>query len=150
MKLRHQATLDAPEDQVWSLLMDVPRVASCVPGVEAVSALGADRYAGRFRVSIGPVKLALDGQLELAERDDRSGRAVMRASGTDMRLGGSVSAVVALQVTAGQKTTVVIDSDVQILGRIGELGQPLIRRKADDIMSAFARNLAAAVGGPAR
>jgi carbon monoxide dehydrogenase subunit G len=150
VKLRHETTLDAPLDRVWSLLMDVPRVASCVPGVEAVTPLGADRYAGRFRVSIGPVKLALDGQLELTGRDDRAGRAVMRASGTDSHLGGSVSAVVELQLTAGERTTVVIDSDVQILGRIGELGQPLIRRKADDIMSAFARNLVSAVGDPAR
>jgi carbon monoxide dehydrogenase subunit G len=150
VKLQHRATLDAPRDRVWALLMDVPRVAACVPGVEAVTPIGADVFGGRFRVAIGPVKLALDGKVELTERDDRSGRAVMHAGGTDTRLGGSVNAVVTLSLIAGEPTTIVIDSDVQILGRIGELGQPLIKRKADDIMSAFAQNLAGAMGAPAR
>jgi carbon monoxide dehydrogenase subunit G len=145
MKLQHRATVPAPRDRVWQLLMDVPRVALCVPGVESVTPEGGDRYRGRFRVQVGPVRLALDGEVELAERDDAAGRAVMRASGTDARIGGGVRAVVALSLVPGTATEMVVDSDVQILGRIGELGQPLIKRKADEIMSAFAGNLVRAV-----
>ena len=145
MKLQHRATVTAPRERVWALLMDVPRVASCVPGVESVTPEGGDRYRGRFRVQVGPVRLTLDGDVELAERDDAAGRAVMRANGTDARMGGGVRAVVTLSLVPGTATEMVVDSDVQILGRIGELGQPLIKRKADDIMSAFAKNLAQAV-----
>lgn len=148
MKLRHRATLPAPPDRVWAILMDVPRVAACVPGVESVTPEGGDRYRGRFRVQVGPVRLALDGDVELTDRDDASGRAVMRANGTDARLGGGVRAVVALSLVPGTSTDMVVDSDVQILGRIGELGQPLIKRKADEIMSAFASNLARTVTAP--
>lgn len=145
MKLQHRATVAAPRDRVWSLLMDVPRVASCVPGVESVTPEGDDRYRGRFRVHVGPVRLTLDGDVALSERDDAAGRAVMRANGTDARMGGGVRAVVTLSLVPGTSTEMVVDSDVQILGRIGELGQPLIKRKADEIMSAFAKNLAQAV-----
>jgi carbon monoxide dehydrogenase subunit G len=125
--------------------MDVPRVAACVPGVESVTADGDERYRGRFRVQVGPVRLALEGEVAVAERDDASGRAVMRANGTDARMGGGVRAIVALSLVPGTSTDLVVDSDVQILGRIGELGQPLIKRKADEVMSAFAANLSRAV-----
>ena len=145
MKLQHRATVPASPDRVWSMLMDVPRVASCVPGVESVTAEGGDRYRGRFRVQVGPVRLSLEGDVELTERDDAAGRAVMRANGTDARMGGGVRAVVALSLVPGTSTEIVVDSDVQILGRIGELGQPLIKRKADEIMRAFASNLARTV-----
>ncbi len=141
MKLQHRASVAAPRERVWDLLMDVPRVATCVPGVESVAAAGDDHYRGRFRVSVGPVRLALEGDVELAERDDAAGRAVMRASGTDARMGGGVRAVVTLSLVPDTATDMVVDSDVQILGRIGELGQPLIKRKADEIMSTFAKNL---------
>jgi carbon monoxide dehydrogenase subunit G len=130
------------------MLMDVPRVAACVPGVESVTPDGADHYRGRFRLQLGPVRLALEGEVELSERDDAAGRAVMRASGTDARLGGGVRAVVALSLIPGTSTEMLLDSDVQVLGRIGELGQPLIKRKADEIMSAFAGNLARMVSAP--
>ena len=148
MKLRHRATVAAPRERVWEILMDVPRVAACVPGVETVTPEGGDRYRGRFRVQVGPVRLALDGDVELTERDDAASRAVMRATGTDARMGGGVRAIVALSLTPGTSTEMVVDSDVQILGRIGELGQPLIKRKADEIMSAFAANLARTVSAP--
>ncbi len=91
------------------------------------------------------MRLALEGEVELTERDDTAARAVMRASGTDARMGGGVRAVVALSLTPGTQTEIVVDSDVQILGRIGELGQPLIKRKADEIMSRFVATFAGTV-----
>jgi hypothetical protein len=145
VKLQHRASVAAPRERVWALLMDVPRVAACVPGVESVTAEGGDRYRGRFRVQVGPVRLALEGEVELAERDDAAGRAVMRANGTDAKLGGGVRAIVALSLVPGTSTDMIVDSEVQILGRIGELGQPLIKRKADEIMRAFAANLSRTV-----
>ena len=145
MKLQHRATVPAPPERVWQILMDVPRVAACVPGVESVTPEEGDRFRGRFKVRVGPIQLSLDGDVELTERDDNAKRAVMRASGTDARMSGGVRALVGLSLTPGTSTEMVVDSDVQILGRIGELGQPLIKRKADEIMSAFAKNLAKTV-----
>jgi len=145
VKLQHRASVAASPERVWALLMDVPRVAACVPGVETVTAEGEDRYRGRFRVQVGPVRLSLEGDVELTERDDAAHRAVMRANGTDARMGGGVRAVIALSLVPGTSTDLIVDSDVQILGRIGELGQPLIKRKADEIMSTFAKDLARTV-----
>lgn len=144
MKLQHRVVVRAPRDRVWELLMDIPTVASCVPGVEALTPLGDDRYGGRFKVGLGPIRLALEGELEVVERDDAAGSATLRGSGTDRRLGGGVRTLVTLSLGASDagSTEVVIDSDVQILGRIGELGQPIMKRKADEVMKAFSAALA--------
>ena len=144
MKLQHRLSVPAPRDEVWATFKDLPAVASCVPGVEALEALTTDRYRGRFVVGVGPIRLSLEGEVSLEILDDAGGRALLRADGTDRRLGGGVRALVTLAVAPGADrvaTDVVIDSDVQVLGRIGELGQPLMKRKADDVMKAFAARL---------
>ena len=143
MKLEHRVEVRAARDRVWTSLMDIPAVASCVPGVEEIVPTGGDRYEGRLRVGVGPIRLALAGDLELTARDDDAGRATLRGAGSDRRLGGGVRVVVDLAVaaTGPEATELVIGSDVQVLGRIGDLGQPIMRRKADEILRAFAECL---------
>ena len=140
MKLEHRIVVRAPRGPVWDSLMDLPEVALCVPGVEALTPHGDDRYEGHLRVGVGPIRLNLGGELELVSRDDESGRAVLRGNGTDARLGGGVRVLLTLSVAEldGDRTQLTIESDVQVLGRIGELGQPIMKRKADDLMRAFA------------
>jgi carbon monoxide dehydrogenase subunit G len=140
VKLQHRLVVPAPRDRVWAQFVDIPAVAACVPGAEGVVPSGEGHYHGRLRVGVGPVRLSLEGDLEQVSRDDDAGRLVLRGTGADGRLGGGVRAVVELSVvaTGPDSTEVVIDSDVQVLGRIGELGQPIMRRKADEVMRSFA------------
>lgn len=143
MKLEHRLVVPAARGPVWESLMDLPSVASCVPGVEALIPRGDNRFDGRLRVGVGPIRLNLTGELELVTRDDDAGRAVLRGHGADARLGGGVRVLLTLslaELDVGQ-TELLIESDVQVLGRIGELGQPIMRRKADDLMRAFAECL---------
>lgn len=53
MKFQHTAKIDAPIEAVWDWLMDVPRVAQCMPGVDSVEPLGDDKFRGTIKVSIG-------------------------------------------------------------------------------------------------
>lgn len=121
--------------------MDVPAAARLVPGVGQLTASGPDTYRGTLRVQVGPVRLALEGDVRIMARDDEAGTAAVRLDGADKRLGGGVRADVALAVTGSSPTAVRVTSEVTILGRIGELGQPLVRRKADQVMSEFGANL---------
>ena len=150
MRTEHTVRVDAPRERVWALLMDVPAAARLVPGVEVVvpTGPGPDMYRGSLRVQVGPVRLALEGDVHVVARDDEAGTAAVRLDGTDKRLGGGVRADIALAVSGSAPTEVRIASDVTILGRIGELGQPLVRRKADQVMSEFAANLQRALAGP--
>jgi len=69
MKFEHSATIAAPIERVWAFLMDVPSVAKCAPGVESVEPLGNDRYRGTLKISVGPIRLALQGDVYIVEKD---------------------------------------------------------------------------------
>jgi carbon monoxide dehydrogenase subunit G len=135
-------TIAAPAERVWAVVMDIPRAARCLPGVAAVNPTATDKFNGSLLVQIGPVRLVLDGEIAVASRDDAARRASLRASAKDSRIGGTVRSTVdlALRDVAGG-CELKIDSDVQIGGRIGEFGQPVIQRKADQLLAQFAQCL---------
>ena len=143
MKLSHRALVRAPRARVWNLITDIPAAARCVPGVAAVTPAGTGKYKGSLLVQLGPVRLVLDGDVALTATDEAAGRASVRADAKDSRLGGSVRATMDLTlVEKGDDTELEITSDIQIAGRIGEFGQPVIQRKADQLMTQFAECLA--------
>ena len=149
MKLDQVVTVAAAPDVVWELLMDIPRVAACVPGAGSVDAIGPDRWQGVVNVRVGPISLALAGRLEVTQRDAEARIAAMRVEGADPRIGGAVTADMTMTLVAESTeppvTRLQIATDAQIMGRLGDLGQPIIKRKADDLMRDFARNVAAAL-----
>jgi carbon monoxide dehydrogenase subunit G len=133
--------------RLWQLLMDVPRVARCVPGVESIEAVDERAYRGRFGVRIGPIRLSLDGTMAIEEQDPATWRARMRADANDRRLGGGIRARMLLALTPTEHgTRLQIDTDLAVLGKIGEFGQPVIKKKADALLEEFTRNLQAALG----
>jgi uncharacterized protein len=143
MKLTHSAVVHAPRAKVWKLITDVPAAARCVPGVAAVTPSGAGKFKGSLLVQLGPVRLVLDGDIALTSTDEAAGKASLRADAKDTRLGGTVRATMDLAlVDNGADTELRIASDVQIAGRIGEFGQPVIQRKADQLMTQFAECIA--------
>jgi carbon monoxide dehydrogenase subunit G len=147
MKLTHTATIAAPAAKVWAVVMDIPVAARCVPGVAAVTSNGPDKFKGSLLVQIGPVRLVLDGAIAVTSRDDVERKASLRADAKDTRLGGTVRATVdvALREVAGG-SELVIDSTVDIGGRIGEFGQPVIQRKAKQLLTDFATCLGRSAG----
>ena len=137
MKLEHRVTVEAPRASVWAVLMDLPVAAGCVPGTRDLVP-DADGVRGTLDVRVGPVKLALSGIVAIESRDEAAGTARLRANAEDQRLGGAVRAFVDLVVSGDSPTELRLSTDVAILGRIGELGQPLIARQADKVLAGFA------------
>ena len=143
MIFEHTITVDAPPDAVTAFLADVPSVAACVPGVEGVTLVGDDEYEGRLRVRLGPVGFSLSGQAQVHSADD--GTLHARGGGRDRRIGAGVDAVIEARVEplGPGDSELRVTADVQFSGRLAELGQPLIRRKADAMVRDFARNMQA-------
>jgi carbon monoxide dehydrogenase subunit G len=137
MKLEHTVSIDAPRARVWAVLMDLPVAARCVPGTRDIAADG-DLVRGTLEVRVGPVKLSLAGSVAIEQRDDAAGTARLRADAADKRIGGAVRAFVDVAVSGDGPTQLRVSSDVAILGRIGELGQPLIARQVDKVLAGFA------------
>jgi len=129
-------------------MMDIPAVSRCVPGVEGVAHIEGDTYSGVMRVRVGPIQVRLDGRVILAERDGAARRARMDLQAADKRLNGAVNAKMTMQLSAaadGAQTDVEIRTDANVMGKLGEFGQAVIRKKADQIVQEFASNLSAAV-----
>jgi carbon monoxide dehydrogenase subunit G len=144
----HRITVPAPPDQVWAFMMDVPAVSQCVPGVDGVARIDEDTYSGVMRVRVGPIQVRLDGRVILAERDEAAQHARMDLQAADKRLNGAVNAKMSLQLLSadgGQQTDLEIRTDANVMGKLGEFGQAVIRKKADQIVQEFATNLSAAV-----
>jgi carbon monoxide dehydrogenase subunit G len=134
-------------ERLWDFLMDVPKVAHCVPGVESVQAGDPGTYTGRLRLQVGPIRLLLQGTMTVEEQDRTGWRARMRADASDRRVGGGVRARLSLALAPAEAgTRLQIDTDLTVLGKIGEFGQPIIKKKADALLEEFARNLRAALG----
>jgi len=134
-------------ERLWDFLMDVTRVARCVPGVESVEAVEARAYRGSLKVQVGPIRLSLRGTMTVEEQDPVTRRARMRAEASDQRLGGGIRARMSLALAPGDGgTRLQIETDLAVLGKIGEFGQPIIKKKADTILAEFARNVQSALG----
>jgi len=133
-------------ERLWDFLMELPRVARCVPGVETIEVVDASAYRGSLKFQVGPIRLALQGTVTVEERDRNAWRARMRAEANDRRLGGGIRARMSLTLAPGEGgTRLQIETDLAVLGKIGEFGQPVIKKKADTLLAEFARNLQSAL-----
>jgi carbon monoxide dehydrogenase subunit G len=124
MKLEHSFQVAAPLDRVWEALIDVERVAPCLPGAEITEAGEDGTYRGTFSVRLGPTTAAYRGELSMEEVDADAHRAVMRASGQDKRGQGSAKAtIVSSMREEGGATTVDVETDFTITGRLARFGR---------------------------
>jgi carbon monoxide dehydrogenase subunit G len=141
-----ECTIPVARERLWGFLMDVPAVGRCVPGVETIEAVDGSAYRGGLKIQVGPIRLSLEGIITVEEADRDAWRACMRAEANDRRLGGGIRARLRLTLTPVEiGTRLQIDTDLAVLGRIGEFGQPVIRKKADALLEDFARNLRSAL-----
>jgi uncharacterized protein len=141
-----ECVIPVDRERLWDFMMEVPRVARCVPGVEAVEPVDTGAYRGSLKVQVGPIRLALEGIITVEERDRNAWRARMRAEANDRRLGGGIRARLGLTLAPGAGGThLKIETELAILGKIGEFGQPVIKKKADTLLAEFARNLQSAL-----
>lgn len=145
MIIEQRISIGAPMDSVWDFMLDVPSVAACLPGVESVTAQTDGTYVGVLKVKVGPITARLEGSLTLAERDRANWQARMDVRAADRRLGGTVSAkmTMRLEPAATGGTDLSVHTDAAVLGKLGQFGQAIIKRQADQLMAEFARNVSA-------
>ena len=124
MKLERSFEVRAPVERVWETLIDIERVAPCLPGAEISEAGDGRTYRGSFSVRLGPTTAAYRGGLQLEDVDKASRRVVMRASGQDKRGQGSAKAsIVSTMHEEGDTTRVDVETDFTITGRLARFGR---------------------------
>jgi carbon monoxide dehydrogenase subunit G len=144
LRFEHKVTVDAPKQTVQEFLNDFEKSAYCVPGLKDLKDLGNDAYEATIRVKIGPIGLNVGGKAKI-ERQSEGWH--VKGEGNDRRVGASMTADVDAKIEelAPDKTEVEIIADVVFAGRLAEMGQPLIKRKADSFVGEFTQNLRKAI-----
>ncbi|MQA79126.1 MAG: 2Fe-2S iron-sulfur cluster binding domain-containing protein [Streptosporangiales bacterium] len=146
--------LGSPVESVWQVLDDIERLAGCLPGAELTEVLGDDRYRGRAKVSLGPVRLAFHGVAQVVERDAGARRLRVLARGEDTG-GSATQAVITLAAEpAGTGTRLRAEADVYLSGRVAQFGRSLAgdvsRRLFEDFCAAVDSSAATGEAPPPR
>ena len=124
MKLEQSFTVNAPVEQVWAALVDVERVAPCLPGAEITGQSPDGGYEGTFTVKLGPATAAYRGSLKMESLDEAARTATMSAKGTDKRgQGGATASIVSTMREEGDATHVEVVTDFTITGRLARFGR---------------------------
>src|SRR3954468_22767820 len=148
MKFENTFAVDAPIDEVYATLLDVERVAPCVPGAEVLEKTGDNAYQVAIKVRVGPISMTYRGNVEIVERDDEDHRAVMRARARETRGQGTADARVDLDLEQeGPTTKGAMVADVQLAGRAAAMGRGVIQDVSAKIVSTFAQNLETMLSG---
>ncbi len=143
MHFENRATIPVDRQTLWGVLMNMEQVARCLPGVEEVRTIDPDNYLGTLKLRVGPIGLKLEGKVSVVERNQQAWQAAMRAEGNEKGVGGAVKATItmALREAGPTQTELNVTTDAQVMGKLGEFGQPVMRKKADSMMQDFARNI---------
>ena len=148
MEFENEFEVQAPLEQVWETMLDVERVAPCVPGAEVLERTGDDAYSVGIKVKVGPVSMQYRGQVEIVSKDPSEHRAVMSARARESRGQGTATAQVEMHLSGDNGTTRgTIATEVALSGRAAAMGQSVIQEVSGKIVNQFAENLAAMLGG---
>lgn len=139
MQIENEFTVAAPIDRVWAYLLDVERVAPCMPGAELTEVVDDHTWKGKTSIKVGPVALSFAGTVVLQERDDAAHRVVLKAQGMEQRGKGAASASVVSrleEVAAGTKVS--LQADLTISGAVAQYGRGMIQDISQRLTSEFA------------
>ncbi len=152
MKLENEFRVDVPVEEAWRVLLDVERIAPCMPGAQLQEVEG-DEYRGIVKVKVGPITAQYKGVARITESDDTNHRAVIRAEGRDTRgQGNAAASATAVLQPDGDGTRVSIDSDVTITGKVAQFGRGVIAdvsaKLLDQFVACLERDVLSSAGDP--
>jgi uncharacterized protein len=150
MKLEQSFEVDAPLERVWEALVDVERVAPCLPGAAVTGRNEDGSYNGTFTIKIGPTTAAYAGKLEMQNVDPGTHSATMHAQGSDRRGQGGATATISSRLTPSSGTTrVEVVTDYHITGRLARFGRGgMIEDISERLLREFAGRLQSTLSGP--
>ena len=144
MEMDHSFTVPVPPSQAWDILLDVKRIAPCMPGA-TVDEVDGDVVNGRIKVKVGPVSLTYKGTAKFTERDPEAHVVVLEAAGKETRGAGTASANVRASMVpdaSGSGTDVTMHTTMNVTGRPAQFGRGVMVEVGSKLVEQFATNLA--------
>lgn len=147
MELEHEFTVPVPVEEAWPVLMDVERVAPCMPGA-SLDSVDGDAFTGRLKVKVGPITVTYKGDARFSEKDADAHAVTLEASGKEARGTGTASATVRAELyDAGDETRVTVRTSFNVTGKPAQFGRGVLSDVGGRLIDRFAKRLADQLAG---
>lgn len=142
MRFEHEFTVPVPVEQAWAVLLDVERVAPCLPGA-ALDTFEGDEFTGRMKVKVGPITVTYRGTATFQDVDKDAYALTIQASGKESRGAGTAAATVRARMTPRDDSTLVsVETSFNVTGRPAQFGRGVMAEVGGKLIDRFAENLA--------
>ncbi len=151
MQLEHEFTVPVPVEEAWDVLLDVERLAPCMPGA-VLDEVRGDEFDGRVKVKVGPITVTYGGTATFIEKDVENRKIVIKANGKEAKGAGTAAATItAVFKEAGDETQISVSTDLAITGRPAQFGRGVMVDVSNKILGKFVDCLSDQIsgGGPA-
>ncbi|MCA2224382.1 SRPBCC family protein [Nonomuraea aurantiaca] len=149
MRFEHEFSVPVPVEQAWAVLLDVGRVAPCLPGA-SLDLFEGDEFTGRMKVKVGPITVTYRGVARFENVDKDAHTLTIQASGKEARGAGTASATVKATLTPRDgSTTVLVETSFNVTGRPAQFGRGVMAEVGAKLIDRFAANLAQLLTEPA-
>ena len=148
MEINNSFEVPLPPKEAWKVLMDIERIAPCMPGAELTGVIDEDTYNGKVSVKLGPVALAFVGQVKFTERDEANYKARVKGQGKDSKGRGGANATIDFKIDpVAQGSLVKVKTDLALSGSVAQYGRAsgLIQDVASQLIGQFANALRARI-----
>jgi carbon monoxide dehydrogenase subunit G len=154
LELVNEVVVPVAVDEAWKLLLDIPRIAPCMPGAALESSEG-DTHNGIVKVKVGPITAQYKGKATITERDERAKKVVVAAEGRETRGQGNARATVTATLEPdGSGTKVRVVTDLTVTGRVAQFGRGVMADVSNKLFGEFVdclqREVLSGNPGPAR
>jgi carbon monoxide dehydrogenase subunit G len=146
MEFDHAFEVPLPPEEAWKLLLDIRRIAPCMPGAELTEVVDERTYKGKTSVRLGPVALSFGGVVKFEEIDHANRKSRVTAQGSDTKGRGSANAIVDFRIErAATGSTVLVHTNLSLSGSVAQYGRGvgIIQVTAGQLINQFATALKA-------
>lgn len=142
MELDHEFTVPVPVERAWPVLLDLERVAPCVPGA-TLDTVEGEEFTGRMKVKVGAMTITYRGTGRIVSADEAARTVSIEASGKESRGSGTASATVQARLRDdGETTRVTVHTKLNVTGRPAQFGRSILAEVGGKLIDRFAEALA--------
>jgi carbon monoxide dehydrogenase subunit G len=147
MRFEGNLLIAKPVERVWEFLWDVERLSRCIPGCQSVKTLKErEKYELTVKDNVGPISVQFDMLADVKKLDPLK-RIEIAMEGKDFKAGGMRQTMALALNPRGNETEIIFETDISVFGRLGTLGYPFVKKKAESVIKEFGENVKGALEG---
>ena len=145
MKFQGNLLIARPVEKVWEFLWDIEKLSSCIPGCEGVKTIKEkEKYELKVKDSVGPITVHLELLADVKKLEPLKSIEIAM-EGKDFRAGGVRQTMTLVLTAKGSESEIDFETNVNVFGRLGTLGYPFVKKKAETVINEFSENVKSAI-----